>query len=541
MNAKDVKFGSDARNKMLKGVNILADAVKVTLGPKGRNVVLDRPYGAPHITKDGVSVAKEIKLDDHFENMGAQMVKEVASQSNIAAGDGTTTATVLAQAIINEGMKSVSAGMNPMDLKRGIDFAVSDAVALLKDRAVECNSRDGIAQVGTISANSDASIGALIADAMTEVGLDGVISVEDGSGLDNELEVVDGMEMEHGYLSAYFADQESGSVDMKDPVILLVNKSISNIRELLPALEYATKNTKPLVIIAEDVESEALATLVMNKMRGVLNVVALKAPGFGDNRSAQLQDIAVLTGASVVSEDLGLTLDQLTPDHFGTAKRVVVTKEDTTIISGAGDAGSIVERAKEIREAAEKADGHHKSLLQYRAAKLSGGVAIIKVGAATEVEMKEKLDRVEDALNATRAAVQEGVVAGGGTALADIANTLTLRTQSASLVNEDQVIGYRIALKAMQAPLRQIAFNAGVEPSVILDKVVNTDQDENWGYNAATGEYVDMIEQGILDPAKVTRSSLQHAASVASLMITTEAMVTDIKSDKNQPVPPMMQ
>lgn len=529
MNAKDVKFGNDARTKMLAGVNVLADAVKVTLGPKGRNVVLDRAYGAPHITKDGVSVAKEIKLQDHFENMGAQMVKSVASQANDAAGDGTTTATVLAQAIIVEGMKAVAAGMNPMDLKRGIDKAVIEATKLLAQRAIPCETTEAIAQVGSISANSDKEIGDIIAKAMAEVGLDGVISVEDGTGLENELEIVDGMQLEKGFLSPYFADQESGQSELKDPLILMIDKVINNVRELLHILEAASKANRPLVIIAEDIESEALATLVLNKVRGVVNVVAVKAPGFGDHRKAQLEDLAILTGGSVVSEDLGLTLDKVTIEHLGTAKRLVVTKEDTTVIDGAGDKDKIVERSNMVRHAAENASGNHKLMLQYRAAKLAGGVAVIKVGAATEVEMKEKLDRVEDALNATRAAVEEGVVAGGGTALADIANTLTVASLCGD--NQDQTVGIRIALKAMQAPLRQIAFNAGVEPSVILDRVVNSDQDENWGYNAANDTYGDMIALGILDPAKVTRSSLQNAASVASLMITTECMVTSAPQD----------
>lgn len=536
--AKDVMFGQDARSKMLQGVNILADAVKVTLGPKGRNVVIDKAWGAPHITKDGVTVAKSIKLKDHFENMGAQMVKSVASQANDAAGDGTTTATVLAQAIIVEGMKAVAAGMNPMDLKRGIDKAVIEAVKLLKERSIECTTTEAIAQVGTISANSDRAIGDIIAQAMEKVGLDGVISVEDGTGLENELEVVDGMQIERGFMSPYFADQATGQVELKDPYILMIDKNISNVRELLPVLEAVSKASKPLLIIAEDIESEALATLVLNKVRGVMNIVAIKAPGFGDNRRAQLLDIATLTGGQVIAEDLGVTLSGVTSEHLGVAKRVVITKEDTTIINGAGDSEAIIERSNQIRAQAAEASGNEKMLLQYRAAKLAGGVAVIKIGAATEVEMKEKLDRVEDALNATRAAVEEGVVAGGGTALASIANTLKQRELCGD--NADQTVGVRIALTAMTAPLRQIAYNAGDEPSVILDKVVNADGGDNWGYNAATSVYGDMITMGILDPVKVTRSSLQNAASVAGLMITTECMITDIPDDSTtEPKIPM--
>lgn len=537
MNPKDVLFGNEARVKMLNGVNILADAVKVTLGPKGRNVVLDRPYGAaPHITKDGVSVAKEIKLTDHFENMGAQMVKSVASQANDAAGDGTTTATVIAQSIIQEGMKAVAAGMNPMDLKRGIDKAVIEACKLLKEHAVECVTTEAIAQVGAISANSDQEIGDIIAKAMEKVGLEGVISVEDGTGLENELEVVDGMQLERGYMSPYFADQATGTVELKDAYVLLLGKVLSNVRELLPVLEIVAASGKPLLIIAEDIDSEALATLVLNKVKGVMNLCAVKAPGFGSFREDQLQDMAVLLGGSVVSDTYGLTLDKVTATHLGQAKRIVVDKESATLIAGAGNADEIVERSNQIRTNAAKASGNEKLMLQYRAAKLSGGVAIIKIGAATELEMKEKLDRVEDALNATRAAVEEGVVAGGGTALAYIANTLTLADLRGA--NEDQTVGIRIALKAMQSPLRQIAFNAGVEPSVILDKVVNAiGQDLDYGYNAATEQYGSMIQMGILDPAKVTRSSLQNAASVAGLMITTECMITDVVSDSATKIP----
>lgn len=529
MNSKEVLFGNDARVKMLNGVNILADAVKVTLGPKGRNVILDRAWGAPHITKDGVSVAKEIKLKDHFENMGAQMVKSVASQANDAAGDGTTTATVIAQAIIQEGMKAVAAGMNPMDLKRGIDKAVTEACKLLKDGAIPCTTTDAIAQVGAISANSDQEIGDIIAQAMERVGLDGVISVEDGTGLENELEVVDGMQIERGYMSPYFADQVTGQIELKDAYVLLLGKVVSNVRELIPILEAVSKAGKPLLIVAEDIESEALATLVLNKVKGIMNLCAVKAPGFGAFRDDQLQDMATLLGGAVVSDAQGLTLDKVKAEHLGQAKRIVINKESTTLINGAGDTTAITERAENIRANAIKASGNEKLMLQYRAAKLSGGVAVIKIGAATEVEMKEKLDRVEDALNATRAAVEEGVVAGGGVALASIASYL--RRNELEMINPDQRVGVQIALKAMEAPLRQIAFNAGVEPSVILEKVVHSSQGHNWGYNAATEEYGDMIAMGILDPVKVTRSSLQNAASVAGLMITTECMITDIPDD----------
>lgn len=542
MKAKDVLFGSDARNKMLNGVNILADAVKVTLGPKGRNVVLDKGFGAPHITKDGVSVAREIKLEDHFENMGAQMVKSVASQANDTAGDGTTTATVLAQAFINEGMKSVAAGMNPMDLKRGMDYTVAEAVKLLENQAIPCTTTEMIARVGTISANGDASIGNVIAQAMEVVGLDGVISVEDGTTLENEIEIVDGMQFEKGYMSPYFADSESGNVEMKDAMVMLIDEAVSNVRDLLPALEAAATASKPLVIIAEDIDNEALATLVMNKVRGVLNVVAVKAPGVGENRKAQLQDMSILTGATVVAEELGTTLAMVNASHFGTVGRVIVTKDDTTLINGAGDKDAIKARAAEIREAASAASGNEALLLKYRAAKLDGGVAVIKIGATTEVEMKEKLDRVEDALNATRAAVEEGIVAGGGVALAQTVAVLREMNIPSDLDLEDQRVGANIALTAMEAPLRQIATNAGAEASVVANNVMNMDHDVNYGYNAATDQYGDMIDEfGVIDPAKVTRSSLQNAASVASLMITTECMITDVKGDDQQPgVPGMM-
>ncbi|OBU44735.1 chaperonin GroL [Photobacterium phosphoreum] len=527
MAAKDVKFGNDARIKMLEGVNILADAVKVTLGPKGRNVVLDKSFGAPTITKDGVSVAREIELEDKFQNMGAQMVKEVASQANDAAGDGTTTATVLAQAIITEGLKAVAAGMNPMDLKRGIDKAVIAAVAELKALSVPCEDTKAIAQVGTISANSDATVGNLIAEAMEKVGRDGVITVEEGQALQDELDVVEGMQFDRGYLSPYFINnQEAGSVDLESPFILLVDKKVSNIRELLPALEGVAKASRPLLIVAEDVEGEALATLVVNNMRGIVKVAAVKAPGFGDRRKAMLQDIAVLTAGTVISEEIGLELEKVQLEDLGQAKRITITKETTIIIDGAGEETMIKGRVAQIRQQIEDATSDYdKEKLQERVAKLAGGVAVIKVGAATEVEMKEKKDRVQDALHATRAAVEEGVVAGGGVALIRAASKVT------DLVgdNEEQNVGIRVALRAMEAPLRQIVKNAGDEESVVANNV--RAGEGNYGYNAATGEYGDMIAMGILDPTKVTRSALQFAASVAGLMITTEAMITDKASD----------
>ena len=527
MAAKDVKFGNDARVKMLAGVNVLADAVKVTLGPKGRNVVLDKSFGGPAITKDGVSVAKEIELEDKFENMGAQMVKEVASKANDEAGDGTTTATVLAQAIINEGIKAVAAEMNPMDLKRGIDKAVKAAIEELKELSVPCADSKAIAQVGTISANSDAEIGKIIAEAMERVGQEGVITVEEGQSLETELDVVEGMQFDRGYLSPYFiTNQENGTVELDNPFILLVDKKISNIRELLPTLEAVSKSGKPLLIIAEDLEGEALATLVVNNMRGIVKVSAVKAPGFGDRRKAMLQDIAILTGATVISEEIGMELEKAQLEDLGTAKRVVITKDDTTVIDGAGAQDGIDGRVAQIKaQIEESTSDYDKEKLQERLAKLSGGVAVIKVGAATEVEMKEKKDRVDDALHATRAAVQEGIVAGGGTALVRVAAKIAELKGD----NEDQTHGIKIALRAMEAPLRQIAFNSGDESSVVVNKV--KEGEGNFGYNAANSTYADLVEEGILDPTKVTRSALQFAASVAGLMLTTEAMVTDVPQD----------
>ena len=524
MAAKDVKFGNDARVKMLRGVNVLADAVKVTLGPKGRNVVLDKSFGAPTITKDGVSVAREIELEDKFENMGAQMVKEVASKANDAAGDGTTTATVLAQAIITEGLKAVAAGMNPMDLKRGIDKAVASAVEELKALSVPCSDSKAIAQVGTISANSDETVGKLIAEAMDKVGKEGVITVEDGTGLEDELDVVEGMQFDRGYLSPYFINKpDTGAVELESPFILLADKKISNIREMLPVLEAVAKAGKPLVIIAEDVEGEALATLVVNTMRGIVKVAAVKAPGFGDRRKAMLQDIATLTGGTVISEEIGMELEKATLEDLGQAKRVVINKDTTTIIDGVGEESAIQGRVAQIRKQIEEATSDYdREKLQERVAKLAGGVAVIKVGAATEVEMKEKKARVDDALHATRAAVEEGVVAGGGVALVRVAAKLAGLTGQ----NEDQNVGIKVALRAMEAPLRQIVSNAGEEPSVVANNVKAGDG--NYGYNAATEEYGNMIDFGILDPTKVTRSALQYAASVAGLMITTECMVTDL-------------
>ncbi len=526
--AKDVFFGEEARAHMLRGVNVLADAVKATLGPKGRNVILDKSFGAPTVTKDGVSVAKEIELEHKFENMGAQMVKEVASQASDAAGDGTTTATVLAQSILNEGLKSVAAGMNPMDLKRGIDKAVIAAVAEVQKASIPCEDSKAIAQVGTISANADAQVGDIIAEAMEKVGKEGVITVEEGSGLENELDVVEGMQFDRGYLSPYFINnQDSMSVEQEDPFILLADKKISNIRELLPLLEQVAKASRPLVIVAEDVEGEALATLVVNNMRGIVKVAACKAPGFGDRRKAMLQDIAILTGGTVISEEVGLDLESAALEHLGSAKRVTMDKDDSTIIDGAGDAAAIQARVAEIRTQIENTSSDYdREKLQERVAKLAGGVAVIKVGAATEIEMKEKKARVEDALHATRAAVEEGVVAGGGVALVRaVAAIGSLKGD-----NEDQDHGIGAALRAMEGPLRQIVANAGDEASVVLDKV--RQGEGNFGYNAASGEYGDMIEMGILDPAKVTRTALQAAGSVAGLMITTEVMVADAPEDK---------
>ena len=528
MAAKDVKFGNDARIKMLKGVNVLADAVKVTLGPKGRNVILDKSFGAPTITKDGVSVAREIELEDKFENMGAQMVKEVASKANDAAGDGTTTATVLAQAIVNEGLKAVAAGMNPMDLKRGIDKAVSAVVSELKNLSKPCETSKEIEQVGTISANSDSIVGQLIAQAMEKVGKEGVITVEDGTGLDDELAVVEGMQFDRGYLSPYFINKpETATVELDNPYILLVDKKVSNIRELLPVLEGVAKAGKPLLIIAEDIEGEALATLVVNTMRGIVKVAAVKAPGFGDRRKAMLQDIAILTAGTVISEEIGMELEKATLEDLGQAKRVVINKDNTTIIDGVGDEAQIKGRVAQIRQQIEESTSDYdKEKLQERVAKLAGGVAVIKVGAATEVEMKEKKDRVDDALHATRAAVEEGIVAGGGVALVRAAGKVAATLKGD---NEEQHVGIKLALRAMEAPLRQIVTNAGEEASVVASAVKNGEG--NFGYNAGTEQYGDMIEMGILDPTKVTRSALQFAASVAGLMITTECMVTDLPKD----------
>ncbi|PRI63741.1 60 kDa chaperonin [Haemophilus influenzae] len=528
MAAKDVKFGNDARVKMLKGVNVLADAVKVTLGPKGRNVILDKSFGAPTITKDGVSVAREIELEDKFENMGAQMVKEVASKANDAAGDGTTTATVLAQAIVNEGLKAVAAGMNPMDLKRGIDKAVSAVVSELKNLSKPCETAKEIEQVGTISANSDSIVGQLISQAMEKVGKEGVITVEDGTGLEDELDVVEGMQFDRGYLSPYFINKpETATVELDNPYLLLVDKKISNIRELLPVLEGVAKAGKPLLIIAEDVEGEALATLVVNTMRGIVKVAAVKAPGFGDRRKAMLQDIAILTAGTVISEEIGMELEKATLEDLGQAKRVVINKDNTTIIDGIGDEAQIKGRVAQIRQQIEESTSDYdKEKLQERMAKLAGGVAVIKVGAATEVEMKEKKDRVDDALHATRAAVEEGIVAGGGVALVRAAAKVAASLKGD---NEEQNVGIKLALRAMEAPLRQIVTNAGEEASVVASAVKNGEG--NFGYNAGTEQYGDMIEMGILDPTKVTRSALQFAASVAGLMITTECMVTDLPKD----------
>ena len=529
MAAKDVKFGNDARVKMLKGVNVLADAVKVTLGPKGRNVILDKSFGAPTITKDGVSVAREIELEDKFENMGAQMVKEVASKANDAAGDGTTTATVLAQAIVNEGLKAVAAGMNPMDLKRGIDKAVSAVVSELKNLSKPCETAKEIEQVGTISANSDSIVGQLIAQAMEKVGKEGVITVEDGTGLEDELDVVEGMQFDRGYLSPYFINKpETATVELDNPYLLLVDKKISNIRELLPVLEGVAKAGKPLLIIAEDVEGEALATLVVNTMRGIVKVAAVKAPGFGDRRKAMLQDIAILTAGTVISEEIGMELEKATLEDLGQAKRVVINKDNTTIIDGIGDESQIKGRVAQIRQQIEESTSDYdKEKLQERVAKLAGGVAVIKVGAATEVEMKEKKDRVDDALHATRAAVEEGIVAGGGVALVRAAEKVAANLKGD---NEEQNVGIKLALRAMEAPLRQIVTNSGEEASVVASAVKNGEG--NFGYNAGTEQYGDMIEMGILDPTKVTRSALQFAASVAGLMITTECMVTELPKDE---------
>ncbi|MES9815501.1 MAG: chaperonin GroEL [Candidatus Thiodiazotropha sp.] len=534
MSAKEVQFGDDARQRMIKGVNILANAVKVTLGPKGRNVVLEKSFGAPTMTKDGVSVAKEIELSDKFENMGAQMVKEVSSQTSDVAGDGTTTATVLAQAMVREGLKAVAAGMNPMDLKRGIDKAVLSAVEELQTISRPCSDDKEIAQVGTISANSDVNIGDIIAEAMQKVGKEGVITVEEGSALQNELDVVEGMQFDRGYLSPYFVtNQQSQSAELEDPYILLHDKKISNIRDLLPVLEGVAKAGKPLLIITEDVEGEALATLVVNNLRGIVKVTAVKAPGFGDRRKAMLQDIAILTGGTVISEEVGLSLEKATLDDLGNAKKVTISKEETTIIDGAGAEGDIKARVEQIRSQIEETSSDYdREKLQERVAKLAGGVAVIKVGAATEVEMKEKKARVEDALHATRAAVEEGIVPGGGVALVRALQAIDKLTGE----NHDQDVGIAIARRAMEEPLRQIVANAGGEPSVVLDKVRGGEG--NYGFNASNDEYGDMMDMGILDPTKVTRYALQNASSVAGLMITTECMVAEEPKDEAA-APPM--
>ncbi|MEG2796378.1 MAG: chaperonin GroEL [Pseudomonas sp.] len=523
MAAKEVLFGDSARKKMLKGVNVLADAVKATLGPKGRNVIIEKSFGAPTITKDGVSVAKEIELEDRFENMGAQLVKDVASRANDDAGDGTTTATVLAQSIVNEGLKAVAAGMNPMDLKRGIDKATIAIVKELKNLSKPCADTKAIAQVGTISANSDSSIGDIIAEAMEKVGKEGVITVEEGSGLENELSVVEGMQFDRGYLSPYFVNKpETMVAELESPLVLLVDKKISNIREMLPVLEAVAKAGRPLLIVSEDVEGEALATLVVNNMRGIVKVAAVKAPGFGDRRKAMLQDIAVLTGGTVISEEIGLSLESATLENLGSAKRVTLSKENTIIVDGAGVEGDIESRIAQIRaQVAETSSDYDREKLQERLAKLSGGVAVIKVGAGSEVEMKEKKARVEDALHATRAAVEEGVVPGGGVALIRALEALTELTGD----NADQNVGIAVLRRAVEAPLRQIAANSGDEPSVVVNEVKNGKG--NYGYNAATGVYGDMIEMGILDPTKVTRSALQAASSIGGLILTTEAAIAD--------------
>jgi len=525
MSAKDVKFGTDARNRMLKGVNILADAVKVTLGPKGRNVVLDKSFGAPRITKDGVSVAKEIELEDKFENMGAQMVKEVASRTNDEAGDGTTTATVLAQAIVKEGMKSVAAGMNPMDLKRGIDLATSKVVEAIKAAARDVTGTDEVAQVGTISANGEREIGQQIADAMQKVGNEGVITVEENKGLETETVVVEGMQFDRGYLSPYFVTNPDKMVaELEDCLILLHEKKLSSLQAMVPLLEQVIQSQKPLLIIAEDVEGEALATLVVNKLRGGLKIAAVKAPGFGDSRKAMLQDIAILTGGQVISEDLGMKLESVTMDMLGTAKKISITKDETTIVDGAGEKAEIEARVAQIRtQIEETTSDYDREKLQERVAKLAGGVAVIRVGGMTEVEVKERKDRVDDALNATRAAVQEGIVVGGGVALVQAAKTLEGLTGD----NNDQNVGISIVRKAIEAPLRQIAENAGVDGAVVAGKIRES-SDLKFGFNAQTEEYGDMFKFGVIDPAKVVRTALQDAASVAGLLITTEAMVADL-------------
>ena len=534
MSAKEVKFGEAARAAKMRGVNVLSDAVKVTLGPKGRNVVLDKSFGAPTVTKDGVSVAKEIELKDKFENMGAQMVKEVASKTSDVAGDGTTTATVLAQSMLREGLKAVAAGMNPMDLKRGIDKAVVATVDALQSLSKPCADHKEIAQVGTVSANSDDSVGSIIAESMEKVGKEGVITVEEGKTLENELEVVEGMQFDRGYLSPYFInDQDAMSADMENPMILIHDKKISNIRDMLPMLEATAKAGRPLLIIAEDVDGEALATLVVNNIRGIVKVCAVKAPGFGDRRKAMLQDLAILTGGQVISEEVGMSLEAASIDDLGSAKRVQITKENTTVIDGAGAKADIEGRVNQIRVQIDEATSDYdKEKMQERVAKLAGGVAVIKVGAATEIEMKEKKARVEDALHSTRAAVEEGVVPGGGVALVRCLGAL----EAVKGDNSDQDVGVGIVKRAIEEPLRQIVANAGAEGSVVLNNVAG--KDGNYGYNAGTGEYGDMIEMGILDPTKVTRAALQNAASISGLMITTEAMVAELPEDKPA-MPPM--
>ena len=532
MSAKDVRFSNDARERMIEGVNILANAVKATLGPKGRNVVLSKSFGAPRVTKDGVSVAKEIELADKFQNMGAQMVKEVSSKTADVAGDGTTTATVLAQAVIREGHKSIAAGMNPMDLKRGIDAVVKAATEELHKLAKPCDDNNAIRQVATVSANWNNDIGDILAKAMEKVGKDGVVTVEEGKSFENELEVVEGMQFDRGYLSPYFVNnQEKMLAELDNPYVLLFDKKISSIRDLLPTLEAVAKESRPLLLIAEDVEGEALSTLVVNQLRGILKVAAVKAPGFGDRRKAMLQDIAVLTGATVISEEVGLSLESVTVEHLGSAKRVLVGKDATTIVDGAGDDKAIEARVSQIKKEIENSSSDYdKEKLQERLAKLAGGVAVIRVGAATEVEMKEKKDLVDDAFHATRAAVEEGIVPGGGLSLVRVAELV--KAKDLNLANEDQQAGARIALRAMEEPFRQIVTNAGDEASVVLEKVRT--EAGNFGYNAQTGEYGDMLEMGILDPAKVTRSALQNACSIAGLMLTTEVMITDAPKEDKQ-------
>ncbi len=534
MSAKEVRFSEESRHRLMAGVNVLANAVRVTLGPKGRNVVLEKSFGSPTVTKDGVSVAKEIELKDKFENMGAQMLKEVASKTSDVAGDGTTTATVLAQAMLREGIKAVTAGMDPMDLKRGLDRAVDAAVDALKSLSKPTSGSNAIAQVGTISANGDADIGKIIADAMDKVGKEGVITVEEGSTLENELELVEGMQFDRGYLSPYFINnQDAMSAELENPYILLHDKKISNVRDLLPVLEAVAKASKPLLLIAEDVEGEALATLVVNNMRGIVKVTAVKAPGFGDRRKAMLEDMAVLTGGKVVSEEVGLSLEKATLDDLGTAKKVQVTKEATTIVDGAGKKVDIQGRIKQIKKQVEETTSDYdREKLEERAAKLSGGVAVIKVGAATEVEMKEKKARVEDALHATRAAVEEGIVAGGGVALIRALQKIS----ELKGANADQEMGMTIARRAMEEPLRQIVRNAGADGSVVLAKIAQGEA--NYGFNAATEEYGDLVKMGILDPTKVVRTALQNAASIAGLMITTEAMVAELPKKEKAPAMP---